>query len=426
MSFYKLIFFSSLLFFQNTFAEPVRLSVSEETQYFYLYPKNSAFLFSKVELSLFGSWEISPDLSFRYDTTANYVHLSKQDLKQGLLIPTRLGFFGAASVFDYQIGFWQYAPEGTDLNNLFDVIHGKDFRQPLASENLSSLGLLLRTSFNFIDWKLFYIPYNTKSILPETQSPWWPRTEALPVQNASGTFLIPDNISYKYRSETELNKPFQNNFGSTIKLTFNKIDLHFLYFSGANQIPNIYPNFNIDVTSITPLIGVVKPPIELDITWIKSEHLGAGASTVIDPVILKAFCKKQKNFYQDVTETVACNAAIESNLDFSKYTLHYFFQVNRLWKKSDTANELETLLGFFEKSVAVGYLLELNPENRISGAVVYNEKNPSTLTSVRFEKKWTEHFKTTFAVNVITAEEGTLAKAYDQTDNVSLKLSYDF
>ncbi len=412
--------------FQTARADPVRMSVSEETQYFYLNPKSSSTLFSKIEIKLYGAKEISDSFSFKYDSTLNYVHLSKQDQKQVVVTPTRFGFFHEGSVFDYQVGFWQYAPEGTDINNLFDVIHGKDFRQPFSSENLSSFGLLLRANLDLLDWKLFFIPQNSKSILPDTQSPWWPRTDSLPVKNASGTFLIPDNITYKYRNQTEYKKPFENNFGSTLKLNFEKFDIYFLYFSGANQIPQIYPNFNIDVTSLTPLVGVVKPPVELDLTWIRSDHAGVGASVVIDPAIVKAFCKNQKNYYQEATESLACNGVIESSLNLSSYTLRYFLQINRLWKKNETASELETLLGFFEKSAALGYLVELNPENILSGAIVYNEKNPSYLISMLFEKKWSDKFKSTLGLNIITAEEGALAKAYDQTDNISLKLSYDF
>ena len=203
-------------------------------------------------------------------------------------------------------------------------------------------------------------------------------------------------------------------------------DLHFLYFSGANQIPQIFPNFNIDVTSISPLVGVVRPPVELDTTWIGSEHMGIGASAVFDPVIFKVFCKNQRNYFQETNETSACNGSIESSLNLSRSTLRYFLQINRLWKKNQSASELETLLGFFEKSVALGFLTELSSENILSGAAVYNEKNPSYLVSLRYEKKWTDIFRTIAAVNVIAAQDGTLAKSYDQNDNVSLKLAYDF
>ncbi len=171
---------------------------------------------------------------------------------------------------------------------------------------------------------------------------------------------------------------------------------------------------------------MVRPPIELDVTWVRAQHGGVGLSSVLGSYIVKAFCKKQKTFTANETEATSCNGAIESSLAIGKKSIRYFLQVNRLWKKEDTNSELETLLGFFEKSTAVGFLLELNPENIFSGVAVYNEKSPSVLTSARYEKKWSDSFRTTLGLNIISAQNEPLAKAYDQTDNASLKFTYDF
>lgn len=423
----KLFYFHFALIFSGLcFAEPLRFSLSDENQYFYLNPKNSGTFFSKLEIKSFGAFDLGEDHSFKYDTTINYVYLNKQDLKKAVVNPNRFGFFGSTAFLDYQLGFWQHSADGTDLNNLFDVVHGKDYRNPFSSEKLSAAGLHLSTTFDLLNLQIFYIPQNVKSILPDTQSPWWPRTDALPITNSSGTFNLPDTVSYRFRNESEHRAPFANNWGGSSKLNFDSFDLHLMYFSGASQIPQVSPHFNIDVTSITPLVGVVRPPIELDITWIRAQHAGIGLSGVLGSFIVKTFCKKQKTYSLIETELTACNAAIESSLAVGKHTIRYFLQVNRLWKKEDTSSELETLLGFFEKSTAVGFLLELNPENLVSGIVVYNEKSPSVLTSIRYEKKWSDSFRTTLGLNIISAQNQPLAKAYDQTDNGSLKLTYDF
>ncbi len=418
--------FLVLIFSELCAAEPLRFSISDENQYFYLNPKNSANFYSKLEIKSFGAFEFTDDHSFKYDATINYVHLSKQDLKKATLIPNRFGLFGSFAFLDYQLGFWQHSAEGTDLNNLFDVVHGKDYRNPFSSENLSAAGLHLSASFDLLNWRLFFIPQNVKSILPDTQSPWWPRTDALPITNSSGTFNLPDNVSYRFRNESEYRMPFANNWGGTAKLSFDNFEMHLMYFSGASQIPQISPHFNIDVTSVTPLVGVVRPPIELDVTWIRAQHGGVGLSSVLGSYIVKAFCKNQKTFSVNETEATSCNGAIESSLAIGKKTIRYFLQTNRLWKKVDTNSELETLLGFFEKSTAVGFLLEFNPENIFSGVAVYNEKSPSVLTSARYEKKWSDSFRTTLGLNLISAQSEPLAKAYDQTDNASLKFTYDF
>ncbi|MFZ3230153.1 MAG: hypothetical protein WA160_08105 [Pseudobdellovibrio sp.] len=407
----------------------MRFSFSTEAQSFYLNPKSSSSVFSKYEFKTFNAYEITSSLQFKSELSLNYTYLlTKQDQKQVVLNSNEFGFSGSSNLLDYQFGFWTLNPEGTDLNNIFDVIHGKDYRQPFASESFASFGLLLKSHVLNFDYSLFYIPKNRKSLLPDTQSPWWPRTSTLPIQNASGTFILPDDASYIYRNETEIKSPFEQNFGGTGKLSFSFIDFHLFYFSGANQIPQISPHFNIDITtSLNPLVGVIRAPVDIDLAWYKSEHLGAGISSSLGAVVLKSFCKKQKDFYTlDSSESVSCTAAIESGFNISKSTFHYFLQLNRLWRKNDVTAELETLLGFFDKSTAFGFLVDVGSESTLSGAIVYNEKSPSLLNSIRYEKNWTDRFKTSLGLNVISVQSDPLTKSYDATDNMTVKLNYSF
>lgn len=406
-------------------AETLRYSLSTEVQDFYLNPKNSAPLFAKYEFKTVGSLELNSNLALKTNVAVNYAQLTKQDDQKIVINPTDLGLLISSQWVDLNLGFWTLSPEGTDLNNIFEVIHGKDYRQPFASENLGSLGALADFHLTDFNLKLFYIPKNRKSLLPDTQSPWWPRTDALPVTNSSGTFLLPDNIGYDYRTESDLNHPFDNNFGALSKWTLGKFDFYGFYYSGANQIPQIFPHFNIDTTSITPLVGVVRPPVDLDLTWIKSEHIGGGVTVAFNSLILKTFCKSEKDFYVEPILSTACTFALESSLNISHYSLRYFLQANRLWK-NNSVSELQTLLGFFEKSTAGGFLIDLNPENSFSGAVVYNEKSPSYLVSLRYELKWTDALKTNFSFNQLIASDEPIAKAYVQTNNISLKLTYSF
>lgn len=423
-----LLTFILLFFCGSVFAEPLHVGVSTEIQSFYLNPKSSASLFSKYEFKTYGQFDITKNLSFKTNAAINYVQLSKQDQKQTVLNPSEFGLFGSAGIFDYQLGSWILTPEGTDLNNIFDVVHAKDFRQPFASESLASVGLLVKSHILNFDYSLFYIPKNRKSLLPDTQSPWWPRTDSLPIQNSTSTLYLPDDVFYKYNSENEIKNPFDQNYGLAGKLSFNAIDFHFFYYSGANQVPQIYPRFNIDVTSsLDPLVGTLRPEIDIDLAWFRSEHLGAGFSSTLGPVIIKSFCKNQKDIYQDSTsESASCTAALESGFSLRRSTFHYFLQVNRLWRKNDVSSQLETLLGFFEKSTALGFLVDVGADSNLSGALIYNEKSPSLLSSLRFDKNWTDRFKTGLNLNILSVQNQPLTKSYDATDNVSVKLSYNF
>ena len=264
-------------------------------------------------------------------------------------------------------------------------------------------------------------------MLPDTQSAWWPRTEALPVRDSSGTFLAPDNMSYKLMSESEEKKPFENNFGFSSKYSFSQFDLSLFYFSGANQTPKISPNFNINVISYDPLIGVIQPPVELNLTWFKSEHIGGGATFILGDWIFKSFYKQQKDLLPEIEKSSAMTVSVENSVAVSRFSLRYFLQMNRVWRQSSAVAELETLLGFFEKSTALGVFVDMNTKGTLSGAAIYNEKDPSILVSLGYEYKWTDQFKTKLSANVLTASgSNALSAAYDKTDNLSLIFGYDF
>lgn len=412
---------------QRVQSEPLHLSFSSEFQSFYLNPKNSSQFFSKYEIKTIGEYDLNSKLQFRTNASLNTTYLEKQDQKKVVLNPTDFGLYGSTKYFDYQIGSWVFTPEGTDLNNIFDVIHGKDYRQPFNSESLASWGLLTKAHFYKFDYSLFYIPKNLKSILPDTQSPWWPRTSSIPISNSSGTFNLPDNTSYIYKNESDSKKAFENNFGGFGKISFNYFDLYAFYYSGANQIPQITPHFNINVISVSPLIGNVTAPIDIDLNWIKSEHIGGGVSATLDPFIFKSFCKNQTDYYSnEQLSSVNCTGAIESSLVLFKKSLHYFLQINRTWKSKEPSSDLQTLLGFFEKSSAFGFMLNTSDESNLYGAVIYNEKSPAVLSSIRFEKNWSDQFKTNIGINILTVQDEPLTKSYDSTDNLTAKLTYTF
>ncbi len=417
-----------LFFIQISFARAseILFSLNQEVQSFYLSPPNSSPYFGRTELLTQGDLKIFENLKFKLDAAVSSAFMKKQDQKIFLFNPTQLGLLATQKYFELLVGGFTLAGDGADINNIFDVVNASDFREPFNSKAIGSVGALLTIPLNNAIFKFFYIPKNERSLLPDTQSPWWPRTEALPISNSDGTFYSPDDMSYKMSSQSEEKNPFKNNFGMSSKFNFSNIDLSLFYYSGANQIPKISPYFLISVTSISPLVGTIQPPLELNLFWYKSEHLGGGTTLVLGDWILKLFLKKQKDFLPVTEESTSMTATVENSLNISRFSLRYFLQANRIWKESSTTQELETLLGFFEKSSALGFYLDMNSKGTLSGAVLYNEKDPAILNSVGYEYKWTDQFKSKITLNSLTSSGSLLARAYDKTDNASLTFNYDF
>ncbi len=421
------IFYFSSFVSLRTQANDLFFSVNQEVQSFYLTPHNSSPYFGRSELLTKGELGFFENVKFKLDTSTSATFMKKQDQQSFLFNPLQLGLSLTSKYIEFFGGGFRIAGEGADLNNIFDVVNAADFRQPFNPKAIGSYGALITVPFDAFTFKGFYIPRNEKSLLPDTQSPWWPRTDALPIRNSSGTFLVPDNMGYKLNSQTDYKDPFANNYGATAKVSFSKIDFNFFYFKGVNQIPKISPNFNIEVTSYDPLIGVITPPVEINLTWFRSEHVGMGSTLVLGDWITKVFCKTQKDFLPTVEKSTSCTGTIESSVALSSYSLRYFLQGNRVWRQDANSQELETLLGFFEKSTALGIYLDMNTKGLLSGAVIYNEKDPSSLVSMSYEYRFTDQLKSKLTANVLTTSGSSpLGNAYDKTDNVSVALGYDF
>ncbi len=408
-------------------ASDIFFSINQELQSFYLAPQNSSEYFGRTELLTKGELELFDNLKFKLETSLSDTFMKKKDQKSFLFNPSQLGLHYSPKNFEVFLGGFTLAGEGADLNNIFDVVNAQDYRQPFNSKAIGAPGIVLTIPSASFTVKAFFIPKNERSRLPDTQSPWWPRTDALPVRDAAGTFLAPDNMSYKIASESEENKPFENNFGASAKYSFSSFDLSLFYYSGANQLPKISPNFNFNVISIDPLIAVIQPPVELNLIWYRSEHLGGGATFLIQDWIVKGFYKQQRNLLPEVEKISAGTISVENSLAVSRFSLRYFLQINRAWRQASTVKEIETLSGFFEKSTAIGFYLDMNALGTLSGAAIYNEKDPSVLVSMGHEYKWTDRFKTKLSANILsTSGSNALAAAYDKTDNLSLTLNYDF
>lgn len=402
-------------------------SFQQEIQSFYLSPQNSSPYFGRSELQTKGEFNLLKSLKLKLDTASSAAFMQKQDQNSFLFNPTQLGLSFSSKYIELFSGGFTVAGDGADINNIFDVVNPQDFRQPFNTKSIGSPGILVTLPFDVFQLKAFFIPKNSRSLLPDTQSAWWPRTEALPITNSEGTFLAPDDMSYKINSESEYEKPFENNYGTTAKISFSNVDLSLFYFKGANQIPKLSPHFNIDLISLDPLVGVIQPPVEMNLTWFKSEHIGGGATVVLGDWILKGFCKQQKDILSDEEKSTSCTSSIENSFVISNFSLRYFLQQNRKWKQTSAVQELETLLGFFDKSSSLGLYLDMNSYGTIAGAFIYNEKDPSVLMSMGYEYRFTDQFKTRLTANVLTSSgNNALAKAYDKTDNASLTFSYDF
>lgn len=409
----------------NALSAGLRGALSQEAQHFYQTEKSNSQNFLRTQFNTRGELSISKNIKFKLDLTTFFSKVEYDKTNYLEASGDRFGFFYANEHVDFFAGSFAFTPDGPDLNNLFDVINAKDYKQPFQPVAIGSAGLHLNATIDVLTIQLFYFPQQSRSRLPSLNSVWWPRAQSLLLTNSYGTFHIADDMTYQLKSEKELNYPRDNAHGAHVKYTFDELDLSFFYFKGANQIPLIYPEFNIDVTLITPLKRTIQRPIDLNYTWYSSAHTGAGASYVIGDWIIKGFYKQQIDKLEIEKQSTTATSVIESSLSLGRFSLRYFLQNNRTWKP-DGVSELQTLLGFFDRSTSLGFLLDVEKWGLFSGALIYNELKGGLLSSVNYEYLWSDHFKTKLTFNSLTPSDDIVGKAYDNVDNVVISLTYNF
>lgn len=412
-------------------ADELSLSASQEVQYFYLIKKDNSnesvsSSFNRTSLMTKGDFEFSENIKIKLDSEWTYTQIKNQSSKADLFSPLQLGLSFSSSHLDLFVGGFSLIPDGPDINNIFDVIDSKDYRQAFNTKPIGNLGINSQISLDNHYLKFFYIPLHNKSILPDMQSAFLPRTEAIPITSTDGTFILPDNISYQFRNENIDKVILNDNFGAYSKLSFDNFDFSFFYYSGINSMPKIKTFFDIDVTSIEPLKGNIKGPIQLDYEWYKSIHSGLSASFLLKDWILKLFYKEQSDETNEIQKSKHFVATIENSLAIRKYTLRYFAQINRIWSNNTNQSELETLSGFFSYSSLIGFYADFDSFGLITGGLIYNEKEPGTIINLNYEYKFNDHLKSKLSLNTIDSGGGILANAYDKIDNVSLILNFMF
>lgn len=416
-----------ILFFVtiNSMGMEMRGTFSQDAQHFYATENLNSRNFSRTQLKTIGQFLITRKLKFKLDQT---IHFSKAEYDKANSLDAsgdRFGFMYTDSDFDFFAGAFTLTSDGPDLNSPFDVVNAKDYMQPFQSLALGSFGLHFNTTIDSLNAQIFYFPQQTRSRLPSLNSIWWPRSQTLPLTNSAGTFYIAKDIEYKLKSETEVENPFENAYGAQMKYTLDNIDLFFFFFKGANQTPLIYPELNIDATSIDPPIGTLRSPIELNYTWYASTHAGIGTSYVMGDWIIKGFYKQQNDKLAIEKKSTTATYVIESSLSLGRFSLRYFLQNNRTWKR-DGLNELQTLLGFFDRSSSLGFLLDAEIWGSYSGVLIYNESKGGLLSSLNYEYMWTDHLKTKLTINSLSPSNDIIGKVYDKTDNAVISLHYDF
>ena len=159
-----------------------------------------------------------------------------------------------SSYLHVQAGSFIKAWEGTDGLNPMDIASVRNYRDPVSADSIGSVGVALGGSFSeHFTWDALYVPWQTPTRLPGSNSPWWPRQTSLPLEANNAQLLLPTggpqiNVDHH---ET-LNRALNDNIGGRAQFHGGSWDISAAMFEGAAQIPIFQPIINGDLIATVP------------------------------------------------------------------------------------------------------------------------------------------------------------------------------
>lgn len=151
---------------------------------------------------------------------------------------------GQAQSFTVQAGLNTFSWGDTDIFNPLDVLNVRRYYDPLKSEKMGTLALLLKKDFENFFLEGVYVPKARKAELPGEKSRWMPR-EVYRVKSIATSggqqarILLPSNLNFKFVEDTEIEKALQNNYAFRAKFRFEGFDWTLMHFSGSSPTPDV-------------------------------------------------------------------------------------------------------------------------------------------------------------------------------------------
>jgi len=163
-----------------------------------------------------------------------------------------------------KLGYSYRSWEGTDVINPMNLLSSDNYRDPMHSRKQSGYGVFYDDAIGNWEWDATYLFQQSTPLLPEEESPWWPRNLYLPTESDQLSLQIPENMRYRILDREVLDHAFENNWALRIQHHFDDFDLAVGAMEGLSPLPILSPLVNVAPIQIYPKeIYRLQSPIEI-------------------------------------------------------------------------------------------------------------------------------------------------------------------
>lgn len=197
----------------------------------------------KTQYKLNCDYRIQADGWFKYDGLNESPSEVTQAELDELSFEWRDG--GRRIKLGYSIRVW----EGTDVVNPMDVIHSRNYTDPLNSRLRSAPGLFYDDSWGDFSWDFTYLIKQQNSKLPGENSQWYPRRLYLPLEISGYRVLLPSDLRYRVYDDIEVESALDNNIALRLQYQGSTFGLSVAGYEGTAATPYLSPDIVLDVSA---------------------------------------------------------------------------------------------------------------------------------------------------------------------------------
>lgn len=401
-----------------------------------------------VTLEIEGKWSLSKSMRLRlepkarYNSDPNIVDAPLDGDLHDTGVETKLGSVRL------HVGSFVRVWEGTDGLNPMDVASMKNSRDPLGGESLSSVGLALSGGQNFFTWDVLYIPRQTRTRLPGPTSPWFPRSNNLPLQRDDRSLLIPDEPEYQLLSRQEIAKALDQNGGVRLQLHGESWDFSLGGFQGASQTPLLLPEVNADLVDVKPdgsLILRAKNPIGIRPVDYPRRSVSGALVYTRESWILRLAARHDQPFGGDQSPASWVAANLQASFTTQSLlptwsslgilglektvgigTQNVVFILQGSYGVSPESGGVISAQDLLRRALMAGFRWPLSDETTVSFMGFYENKWKSSYSRLLFQKKITDPALIEASIDLFRGPPQSILGIWSDQSSGSLAFIYQF
>ncbi len=329
------------------------------------------------------------------------------------------------SVF-IKAGFQTMAVDGPDIVNPADLVHSKNWVDPTSPVTYSSPGISMSQEIDKWSWEVFYIPVQTKPVLPGEHSPWLPRKNRLPIESYDTEFRIPDNVRYQYLGDKEIQHALRNNVAVKLQRKSENLETQLLYYNGLSQSPYLLTQVNASLISVDPKqVLLVDSPVRLIPLYYRHQAI-AGTFTLPLPrgFAIKGGMNwlKPMNDRRVPDETTTVVGSLEKNLETSIGMMTFIGEYIR--QKRQVETQINFLRSFFEEAISIGARIPWGEETTFLAGGIFDQRGNSSVTKYSVNRRLTNSWSLEGSTQFLRGPKSTLIGLYNRYDSYRVAAVY--